>query len=70
MATHTTEDRNGHLRTTVELQPGEQVSLCRCFKSKNFPFCDGAHKQEPTNVGPVRVNMAAEKTQNATKAVA
>ena len=22
----------------------KKISYCRCWKSKNFPFCDGAHK--------------------------
>lgn len=54
MAEHTTEDRQGHPRTTVKLQPGERVALCRCFFSKEFPFCDGTHKQHPGK-GPVIV---------------
>ena len=57
MPKHVTEDRNGHLRTTVEVQPGESVHLCRCWKSKEFPFCDGAHKQLPNDQGPVIVNQ-------------
>lgn len=58
MAKHITEDRNGHLRTTVTLEPGEQlVDLCRCMQSKNFPFCDGTHKTLPSNVGPVIVKL-------------
>ena len=55
MAKHQTEDRFGHLRTTVELEPGERVALCRCMKSKDFPFCDGTHREEPSNVGPLVV---------------
>jgi CDGSH-type Zn-finger protein len=58
MPEHTTEERNGHLRTTVELEPGERVSLCRCFQSREFPFCDGTHKQLPGNQGPVVVKQA------------
>jgi CDGSH-type Zn-finger protein len=58
MPTHATEDRFGHLRTTVQLQKGERkVALCRCFQSKDFPFCDGTHKQLPTNAGPVIVEV-------------
>lgn len=59
MPEHITEDRNGHLRTTVKLQPGEAVHLCRCWQSKTFPFCDGTHKQLPNNQGPVIVRQAA-----------
>ena len=55
---HSTEDRFGHLRTTVRLQKGEsRVALCRCFQSKDFPFCDGTHKTLPTNAGPVIVEV-------------
>ncbi|MCS7220390.1 MAG: CDGSH iron-sulfur domain-containing protein [Anaerolineae bacterium] len=54
MAEHSTEERNGHPRTTVRLQPGERVALCRCFGSKQFPFCDGTHREHPGR-GPVIV---------------
>merc|ERR1712110_388928 len=37
-------------------QDGEK-KFCRCFASKNFPFCDGSHvelnKQGITNAGPL-----------------
>ncbi len=45
MATHETEERNGKLRTVMKLEPGERVALCRCMRSKDFPFCDGTHKR-------------------------
>merc|ERR1712087_587992 len=36
-----------------------EKKFCRCFQSKQFPFCDGTHvelnKQGVTNVGPVVV---------------
>jgi CDGSH-type Zn-finger protein len=54
MAEHSTEVREGHPRTTVTLAPGERVSLCRCFESKKFPFCDGTHRELP-GTGPVIV---------------
>tara|TARA_B100000902_G_scaffold92261_1_gene95670 strand:- start:362 stop:535 length:174 start_codon:yes stop_codon:yes gene_type:complete len=38
----------------VELNSGEKVYLCRCFKSKDMPFCDGAHKSIP-GTGPALV---------------
>ncbi len=50
------EVRNGHVRTTVHLVPGEKVSLCRCFKSKTFPICDGEHKYLEGELGPVIVD--------------
>lgn len=58
MATHSTEERMGHLRTTVELKPGEKVSLCRCFKSKTFPYCDAEHRNHADQCGPVIVQVA------------
>jgi len=52
------EDREGHLRSIVQIQPGERVKLCRCMKSKEMPFCDGTHKTlSDTNAGPVIVEV-------------
>jgi CDGSH-type Zn-finger protein len=65
MATHTTEERNGKLRTEVELEPGETVALCRCFASQKFPFCDGSHKQQPGKVAPVIVSAPAAEPKKA-----
>ena len=56
MATHSSEERLGKLRTEVKLDHGETVALCRCFKSAKFPFCDGSHKKEPGKVAPVIVS--------------
>lgn len=61
MATYTNEERMGHVRTNVELEPGEQCALCRCFKSGKFPFCDGMHRQLPGELGPVIVKAAEPK---------
>jgi CDGSH-type Zn-finger protein len=58
MAEYSTEERNGHPRTTVRLQPGERIALCRCFGSKQFPFCDGTHREHPGR-GPVIVEAPA-----------
>lgn len=49
------EERNGRLRTTVILRPGERVSLCRCQKSAELPICDGTHKGCDTTFGPLIV---------------
>lgn len=65
MAKITTEEHNGHLRTIVELEAGEQVSLCRCWKSAKFPFCDGTHRQVEGNVGPARVQAPAPPANDA-----
>eukprot|EP01065_Artemidia_motanka_P007049 TRINITY_DN13465_c1_g1_i1.p3 TRINITY_DN13465_c1_g1~~TRINITY_DN13465_c1_g1_i1.p3 ORF type:complete len:109 (+),score=36.74 TRINITY_DN13465_c1_g1_i1:70-396(+) len=36
---------------------GENVVLCRCWRSKKFPYCDGSHvqhnKETGDNVGPL-----------------
>lgn len=61
MSKHTTEERFGHLRTTVEIKPGERVSICRCGASKEWPFCDGAHKTFSINVGPVVVTVNTDQ---------
>jgi len=68
MAEHTTENRAGHLRTTIYLEPGEVVALCRCFKSKDFPFCDGTHKTLDSEVGPVIVHALKEISANVPEA--
>lgn len=61
MATHSTEEINGHPRTQVMLSPGEKVALCRCFHSKEFPFCDGSHRRVPVpGKGPVIVSAPGE----------
>ena len=58
MPTISNEDRDGHLRTTIFIQPGERVKLCRCMNSKEMPFCDGTHKTlSDTNAGPVIVEV-------------
>ena len=54
MAQHSTEEINGHPRTTVKLEAGERIALCRCFGSKKFPMCDGTHREHPGK-GPVIV---------------
>jgi CDGSH-type Zn-finger protein len=55
------EDRNGKLRTTIFLQKGDRVKICRCMKSKTFPFCDGEHKYFDVQFGPVVVQVAEEE---------
>ena len=60
MAEHTTELREGHPRTTVKLEPGERVALCRCFGSAKFPFCDGTHRGIEGK-GPAIVEVSALK---------
>ncbi|WIA15214.1 hypothetical protein OEZ85_001892 [Tetradesmus obliquus] len=41
----------------------KKAVFCRCWKSKKFPYCDGAHAKHNTetgdNVGPLIVEKAA-----------
>ncbi len=60
MAEFTTVEKNGHFRHIFQLKPGERVSLCRCYASKTFPFCDGSHKTMPHNIGPVVVEVPTQ----------
>ncbi|HEY5692267.1 MAG TPA: CDGSH iron-sulfur domain-containing protein [Cyclobacteriaceae bacterium] len=57
MATRITVNSNGSLKIDGEFEIVDQqgnnyglqgrtiVSLCRCGRSKNKPFCDGSHKE-------------------------
>ena len=58
MADFTTEPRDGHPRTTVRLEPGECIKLCRCFGSTIFPLCDGKTHHEHLGMGPVIIEVA------------
>lgn len=43
-----------------------KVSLCRCWQSSKFPFCDDTHKSlyaAGDNVGPFNATMKAAPTQ-------
>ena len=42
------------------LQGRTLVSLCRCGRSNNKPFCDGSHKG--TGLQPVKYEVAEKKT--------
>ena len=53
----TTLEKNGHIRHIIKAQPGEQFLLCRCYQSKEFPFCDGSHRQVESNVGPAAIEI-------------
>lgn len=62
----TDENRNGRLRTTLHVSPGERIKLCRCMKSADMPFCDGVHKTIDTTAGPIIV-IVDETTPSADK---
>ncbi|OEH77994.1 uncharacterized protein LOC34622627 [Cyclospora cayetanensis] len=52
-------------------QPERRVALCRCWQSRKYPYCDGAHKamvQNGDNVGPfiavLRSKASMKEMQN------
>jgi CDGSH-type Zn-finger protein len=53
---HSTKKIRGKLRSKVTMRHGEIISLCRCWHSKNFPVCDGSHKDINDERGPVIIN--------------
>uniref|UniRef100_A0A0B7B2E9 CDGSH iron-sulfur domain-containing protein 2 homologue n=1 Tax=Arion vulgaris TaxID=1028688 RepID=A0A0B7B2E9_9EUPU len=44
---------------------GDNIALCRCWRSKKFPLCDGSHNQHNAetrdNVGPLLLRRAADE---------
>ena len=61
MPEFTTIEKDGRLRHVFVLQPGERVTICRCYSSKGFPFCDGTHNHLHTNQGPAVVETAHDE---------
>lgn len=57
---HITKIQRGYIRTTVTMRRGEVISLCRCWQSKNFPLCDGSHKQCEDEKGPLVIKTDCE----------
>jgi len=45
----------------------EKAAFCRCWKSKNWPYCDGSHgqhnKETGDNLGPVVLKRNPDKKQ-------
>ena len=56
-----TFEKNGHIRTHVTVVQGEAISLCRCWRSKKFPLCDGSHNDMEDGKGPVVIHVDCEK---------
>jgi len=50
--------------TKLELKKGQNCVICRCWLSKKFPMCDGAHaphnRATGDNVGPAIVTVTEE----------
>ena len=64
MAQAVTTGTPEHPRHIVKMEPGERISLCRCFASERLPFCDGAHRQMPGK-GPVVVETLESEKNSA-----
>ena len=60
----TTFEQKGRIRSKVILRKGEVISLCRCWKSQKFPICDGSHKEEGNDRGPVIVETQCDENSN------
>jgi CDGSH-type Zn-finger protein len=54
MATFTDNNDKERPVSQILIESGEKIAVCRCFKSKKFPYCDGTHKEHP-GTGPVVV---------------
>jgi CDGSH-type Zn-finger protein len=50
-----------------QLQPGKKISFCRCWRSKEWPYCDGLHKEHNEctgdNVGALNIVRKAAPPQ-------
>ncbi len=55
-----TEKGNEHPVVNMRIEPDEKIAICRCFESKNMPFCDGSHKNVPGK-GPVIIEVKKEE---------
>ena len=53
------------LRTNMKINVNDKVAVCRCWKSKSFPYCDGSHREYNAtfddNVGPIIIEVEKEK---------
>ena len=48
-------------RDHLNIEVGKIISLCRCWKSKKFPYCDGSHNISQNNQGPVVIKCMKNK---------
>jgi CDGSH-type Zn-finger protein len=53
----------GEIEDMAQFKDGKLV-MCRCWKSKTFPFCDGSHvkhnKETGDNLGPLIIKGKAQ----------
>mmetsp|Transcript_14766 Transcript_14766/g.24023 ORF Transcript_14766/g.24023 Transcript_14766/m.24023 type:complete len:112 (-) Transcript_14766:2660-2995(-) len=56
---HCVDKSSPKVVNVCDIEDADKIVLCRCWKSKKFPYCDGAHvkhnEQTGDNVGPVIV---------------
>ena len=53
------------IATPVDIEDlGDQTAFCRCWRTKNWPYCDGSHNQHNKctgdNVGPLIVKKGTK----------
>lgn len=60
MATHKEVGTAETPRTEITIEPGEAIWVCRCMKSKKYPFCDGTHR-DYDGYGPAKVECARKE---------
>lgn len=52
-----------HTVDVEDIEPGKAKYYCRCWKSNDFPYCDGSHskhnQETGDNVGPIGVKARA-----------
>eukprot|EP00187_Rhodella_violacea_P006477 CAMPEP_0174885488 /NCGR_PEP_ID=MMETSP0167-20121228/737_1 /TAXON_ID=38298 /ORGANISM="Rhodella maculata, Strain CCMP736" /LENGTH=99 /DNA_ID=CAMNT_0016121067 /DNA_START=15 /DNA_END=314 /DNA_ORIENTATION=- len=54
-------DAEKEAKAIKEVKAGEKFPVCRCWKSKKFPMCDGSHnawnKENGDNIGPLVISV-------------
>lgn len=53
------------MKEVVDLAAGKKMPVCRCWKSKKHPLCDGSHhawnKETGDSLGPLVVSATGEE---------
>ena len=47
----------------ITLAPGESKYICNCGLSKNYPFCDGSHRDEAVNTSGLKPSPLKNETE-------